>query len=293
MCGLCVVPRLWPRHSGAMKLEAWIDDNGALVRSGQAYRQGYSRRAVTEAVGRGTVKRARRTWLYTPQSDRMHVAIAKLGAHLTCVSAAKHYGLWTLPSPRSHIAVPRNSKDKLNRRIYRVHYGSGPLPRPHESVIDRIENVLALVAMCQPLEHATVIAESAIRLGHISAEGLRALPVKSAAFRRVAAEASSLSDSGLETLLRVRLGLLGVTVKQQVRLLGRPVDGLIGERLVIQTDGSTHLTKEQKQRDAEADAQLQLRGFTVLRFTYRDVMSRWDYVEHTILQAIAQGLHRA
>ena len=83
-------------------------------------------------------------------------------------------------------------------------------------------------------------------------------------------------------------------MRQQVVLLGRPVDLLIGERLVIQVDGfAHHSSSAQRSKDVAFDAELTLNGYTVFRFTYAQVMHDWDTVERTIARAIAAGAHLA
>ncbi|MCK8475579.1 endonuclease domain-containing protein [Microbacterium aurugineum] len=70
------------------------------------------------------------------------------------------------------------------------------------------------------------------------------------------------------------------------------MDLLIGDRLVIQIDGATH-TGEQRDKDIAHDAQLVLRGYRVLRFSYEQVMHRWPEVQSVIMEAVAQGAHLA
>ena len=105
--------------------------------------------------------------------------------------------------------------------------------------------------------------------------------------------ASLLSDSGLETLFIARLRGLPLRVRQQVRIDGHPVDALIGERLVVQLDGFAHHRADERRRDLRADARLALRGYTVLRFDYQQVLFDWPFVEGAVLTAVAQGLHLA
>jgi len=108
----------------------------------------------------------------------------------------------------------------------------------------------------------------------------------------VRAVASGLADSGLETLPVSRLAASGIRVDQQVLLEGHSVDGLIGDRLVLQTDGfSFHSTAEQRREDIAHDRRLALLGYTVLRYDYRQVLFEWPRVEAEIRQALAQGLH--
>jgi len=90
----------------------------------------------------------------------------------------------------------------------------------------------------------------------------------------------------------VRLRPHGLPVRQQVVIAGRPVDILIGKRLVIQTDGwEFHSSSAQRSADIAHDAELRLRGYTVLRFSYAQVVHGWPEVERTILRAVAAGLH--
>ena len=81
-------------------------------------------------------------------------------------------------------------------------------------------------------------------------------------------------------------------VRQQAVLAGKPVDALVGEWLVLQIDGwSHHSSSAQRTKDIAHDAELRLRGYTVLRFSYAQVVHDWPGVERTIRRALAAGLH--
>jgi hypothetical protein len=67
---------------------------------------------------------------------------------------------------------------------------------------------------------------------------------------------------------------------------GHPVDGLIGEHLVVQIDGFSHHRAEQRRRDLRAGARLVLRGYTVLRFDYVQVLLAPDEVIGTISEPL-------
>jgi very-short-patch-repair endonuclease len=84
---------------------------------------------------------------------------------------------------------------------------------------------------------------------------------------------------------------LGVVVRQQVWIDGHPVDGLIGDRLVVQIDGFAHHQAADRRRDIAADARLRLRGYTVMRFDYHQLLYDWQTVVHLVSAAIAEGLH--
>ena len=81
-------------------------------------------------------------------------------------------------------------------------------------------------------------------------------------------------------------------MRQQVVVDEYPVDLLVGDTLIVQVDGTHHLEQRQRRRDIRADGRLVLRGYTVLRFDYQQILFDWPYVERTILAAVAQGLHR-
>ena len=77
-------------------------------------------------------------------------------------------------------------------------------------------------------------------------------------------------------------------------LAGHPVDGLIGEFLVVQVDGfAHHRSAEARRRDIAHDAKLTLLGYTVLRFDFEQVFFGWEEVLETIRIAMAQGMHRS
>jgi len=101
-----------------------------------------------------------------------------------------------------------------------------------------------------------------------------------------------LSDSGLETIVVVRLSGWGVPLRQQVQLAGHRVDIVIGSHLVVQIDGyAHHSSSAQRGSDVAHDAELRLRGYTVLRFSYAQIVHDWEDVERTLQAAIARGLH--
>jgi very-short-patch-repair endonuclease len=136
--------------------------------------------------------------------------------------------------------------------------------------------------------------ESAINRSLIAPDVLGRIRWRSERARRIAGVASRLSDSGLETTFTGILRALGIPFRQQVWIDGRPVDVLIGDRLIIQLDGfAHHADAVSRRRDIEADARLRLRGYTVLRFDYHQVFFQVELVQEIVRTAIAQGLHLA
>lgn len=175
-----------------------------------------------------------------------------------------------------------------------AHWSARIAPPAGYGLIESVEDAMAHIASCVSPADSRIMWESAMRVESLSLEAVRRVEWPSAAARSCAATVTGLSDSGLETIAVVKLSRWGIPIRQQVVLAGRPVDLLIGERLVVQIDGfEHHSTSAQRTKDVALDAELVLRGYTVLRFTYAQIVHDWDSVERTIARAIAAGAHRA
>jgi very-short-patch-repair endonuclease len=207
------------------------------------------------------------------------------------VSAAKRDGWWVPDVDRVHVAV-RGNASRISADGLHLHWAGGPAPVGHTTVIEPVVNVLFQVARCLPRIDALAVWESAIRKGRADPGVLSRVAWRSAEASALASVASALSDSGLETRFVVGMRELGIEVRQQVVIDGHPVDGLIGDCLVVQLDGFAHHSQPgDRRRDIAADARLVLLGYTVLRFDYAQIFFAWDEVVSTIQLAMAQGLH--
>jgi very-short-patch-repair endonuclease len=264
---------------------------GGLVRSASLVRAGVAKSTIAADVASGALVRLRRVWVAVPEADPHLVAAAREGVVLTCVTRARRLGLWTLTDDdRPHVAAhPHAGAVHVPAAV--VHRSRPLVPRRPDELEDPIENVLALVAVCQPHERALAIWDSALRQGAVDALALARFDLGSRA-RALREEASAYRDSGLETFVVVRLRFLRVPVVSQVVIDGRPVDILIGERLVLQIDGGHHVGM-QRAADIAHDARLTLMGYHVIRVTYGQVVDQWPAVLDLILRAIGQSLHRA
>jgi very-short-patch-repair endonuclease len=277
-----------------MDIESWLRQHQRIAHTADLLNAGASRYAIRLAVERGVVHRVRRDWIATTDCDPSLVLAAGLGGRLTCVTAAQRLGLWTLSDHKIHVVVRGNASRLQVRPDVTVHWGQGVVPIGPHNLTDPIENALVHIAACQPLESAVTIFDSALRKHVVSVQQLARLRCSSRRFQRARDAATESSDSGIESLPRLRLRRHGILMRQQVVIDGHPVDGLIGDRLVIQIDGyGPHSDAAQRRKDLKQDARLRLMGYTVLRFDYYQILGEWAYVESTILSAIAQGLHLA
>lgn len=275
-------------------LEKWLRGQGGIAHRQAALDAGFSPVALRRAGG---VRRIRRAWLALPDAPEHEVIAAHAGGRIACVSIAQRRGWW-MPDEgdgRVHLALRAHGRsDGVSDFPGVVHWTEALAPVSPWALEESVEDALAHVAVCLPREQALVVWESAMRK-----EGLNALALRQVAWTTTdatwcAQNATGLSDSGLETIFRYRLSGWGVPLRQQVVLAGRPVDVLIGDRLVIQIDGyAYHSSSADRTRDVAHDAELRLRGYTVLRFTYAQVLHDWPAVARTVARAIASGAHIA
>ena len=230
----------------------------------------------------------RRGWVALPDAQVHLVDAARAGVVISCISRAKQLGLWVLDEPSLHVAIGAHAA--VPSVPGRVHWSKPVVPRHPDALVDPIENVLALVAACQPFENALVIWESALNKRLVTHDLLARLPLGPQA-RRLLEASRPFSDSGLESLFFSRLGWLDVRIVPQAWIEGHRVDFLIGDRLVIQIDGGHHFGA-QRDADNEHDAALGLLGYRVIRVGYRQMIDDWPGVQDRIARAVAQGMHR-
>lgn len=273
-------------------LAAWFARRNGVAHTSDARAAGFSGHEIRRLVMSGGASRERRSWLVAPGVPFDQVAATRVGGRLTCVSAAKRNGWWVPDFEDIHVAVTGNAS-RLDSCGLRVHWAVAPAPVGHTTVEEPVVNVLFQVARCLPPADGLAVWESAIRVGAADPRMLARVAWRNDAAARFASLASTLSDSGLETRFLSGMRSIGVEVRQQVLIDGRPVDGLIGRYLVVQLDGfAHHSSAADRRRDIAADAQLALLGYTVLRFDYAQVFFDWEYVQTTIQLAIAQRLHQ-
>ncbi|MGO2470853.1 MAG: endonuclease domain-containing protein [Microbacterium gubbeenense] len=234
----------------------------------------------------------RRKWLILPGAGYGTREAARVGGALTGVSALDRYELWKPPGLRDgrvHIGVaPDAHVDRGERTV--LDRGRTVVARSPRSLIDPLPNVLANIARILPPVDAFAVWESAVTQKHATPEQIRGLPWRTETARSLAEQVSRLSDSGIESMFVANCRRARIPVVQQVRIAGRRVDALVGAHLVVQLDGyAFHSDAAQRRQDIAHDRQLALMGYTVLRYSYHDIVYDWPRVEREIRAAIAQG----
>lgn len=267
-----------------------LSKRGGVIRSSELVARGMTRYRIQQEVIAGGLIRFKKGWLATPTADPQIVAAATAGLTLSCVTQAARLGLWVRRVPKSeHFGVPRPGSERRPDGSV-LHYHAPIVPRERFALVDTIENVLMLVAQCEPFEDAVATWDSALNKNLVDRAGLDLLPLPTAS-KRVLQATDPFADSGLESYFRLRLNWMRLPLVAQAWLVGRRVDFLIGSRLVVQIDGAHH-TGPQRDVDIEHDAQLRLRGFTVIRVSYTQVMHSWPETQALIMRAVAVGLHQ-
>ncbi|MEW1962670.1 DUF559 domain-containing protein [Microbacterium sp. NPDC077644] len=267
---------------------AQLRERGGIARTNTLLLDGASPHALRKLKESGRIQTVRNGWVALPDADRMKITAVKRGVILSCVTLAERSGLWVPDGSRIHVAAAAHS-GRVDPGGAVVHWARPVVPRNPDACEDSLVNALVLVAICRPFEEALVIWESALNKQLTDREAIARLPLPPAALA-VLESARPFADSGLETMVIHRLRWLRLRLLPQVWILDRPVDVLIGDRLVLQIDGGHHVGR-QRTSDIEHDARLKLRGYHVIRVGYDQVMNQWPQVQALIMDAVAQGLH--
>ncbi|TAM67719.1 MAG: DUF559 domain-containing protein [Microbacteriaceae bacterium] len=283
-------------QADSVEIEPFVRSHDKIVHRAVLRQQGISAYRVRRAIESKDVFRVGRHRVAVNGCNPQLLRAVQLGGQLTCVSAALYRELWTKDDGRLHVAVsPAFSGQSADGETPTplLHWGRGLAPTHVTDTIVSVINMLSHIALCQPPELAVAIFDSALNKGVIARQELIQLSrAAGGRMQRVVDLCTAGADSGIETLIRVRLGWRGIAMRIQVSIDGHPADGLIGEWLVIQADGyGPHSGSPQRSKDLKQDARLLLQGYTVLRFSYAQILYEWEYVEEEILAAMAQRLH--
>lgn len=267
---------------------------GRMARTSELRRRGVSRTELARAVRSGEVMRPRQGVYALPETPEAWVHAASHGGAIGCAEAAAAHGLWVLDLPPvQHVwmgdaGTPRSECDDCV-----VHWDEGRVrvgkPAP-------VPNALLQIATCCSEDAFFAALESALRQSLLSPAGLiwlrRHLPTS---MRWLVSFARADADSGLESLIRLRLHRIGIRVSTQVPIhrVGE-VDFVIGERLILEADGrENHAREKERSKDLRRDAAAAAAGYTTLRFTYELIVDDWPLVEAAIRGALARGAHLA
>jgi very-short-patch-repair endonuclease len=243
-----------------------------------------SRSALSASVLAGLVVSPHRGVWALASIDEHRRRAAELSGVLSHLSAARAWG-WKVKSVGDPwVTVPRN-RTVLRARAVHVVYAT----LDAGDVVDGRTSPLRTVIDCSrrlPFDEALAVADSALRSGLVGIEEFRRAAERlkgkgCGAARTVADRASGLAANPHESVLRAHcLQVRGLRMSPQVRLdLG--TDGVrpdlvdVRRRLVVEAESfEWHGSRERYRRDVERYTLMVANGWTVLRFTWEQVMLR-------------------
>ncbi|MDP9820255.1 DUF559 domain-containing protein [Nocardioides massiliensis] len=253
-----------------------------------------SRADLDRAVAAGDVIRKSRGTYAVPEADAAMEAAVRLGGLVSHTSAALLHG-WAVKSVPQlpHVTVSRGRRLPREARELAVVHRAELTAR--DGWVATKETTLEQCLRQLPFDEALSVADSALRAGfgtqllaHI-ADTAKGPGARQA--RRIAAAATLLAANPFESTLRaIALDVPGLSVRPQVTLpgLGRP--DLVDERLrlILEADSFTwHGNRAALAADCRRYNRFVVEGWTVLRFSYEDVMGRPDDVRRVLVAAVA------
>jgi very-short-patch-repair endonuclease len=266
---------------------------GGVATTARLHRYRVDDRALAAAVDAGTLVRPRRgTYALAGLPPEALAALAH-GGVLCCVSAARAYGLWMLDDdPAVHVWLGPDGRAHDHPGCGCVaHRDRGSRTR---GAVVPVEQCLVQILGCRGPEAFFAALESALRQRVLSAGGRgRVRTLVPETHRWLVDLARDDADSGLESLLRLRLHRRGIRLRPQVPIPGvGTVDFVIGDSVILEADGRTH-EGDGRHRDLVRDAVAMTLGFVTLRYDYALIVHEWELVEQAVLAALERGLHRS
>lgn len=258
------------------------------------------RSALRRAVATGNLVRLRRGVYGLPElADDVGVAASWAGV-LSHRSAALRHG-WAIKAPpsRTEIVLPRNrrARPELRRPAATLRYRD---LEPWE-VVDGVTEPVRTVVDCArdlPLDEALCVADSALRCGAVVDDDLGAVVDRlvgpgSARARRLIGLADARAANPLESTLRaICLAVPSLRLVPQCEIAEKGIWAQVDladrrRRLVVEAEGyATHGTRAGFDRDIRRYTELTAAGWTVLRFTWTQVMFAPDWVRAQVAAAV-------
>ncbi|MDR6867269.1 very-short-patch-repair endonuclease [Microbacterium resistens] len=263
---------------------------GGVARGSELAAHGCTRKALSGAVHRGEILRVRPGVFAARSAPPDIVAAAAHGGALTCGGALRHHGVWTLDDDEgTHVWLGAGGRVHDHGRCDCVaHF------RPGRMRLGAAPVELALVHAydCHGGEYFFAAFESAWNarlLGAAARSRVRAAIPASARWLVDLARADA--QSGIESLVRLRLHLLGIRMESQVWLSGvGRVDFVIEGRIVLEADGrENHESRSRRHHDLHRDAVASRLGYETLRFDYAMIIHDWPTVVEAVLAALARA----
>ena len=280
-----------------------ISTLGFLSRSATLRTMGHSQRAIDSALRAGTLLRPVRSWVATPHAERDAVIALLHGGVLTGASALGSLGVWRGVDRSINILVPPNNPGRISRCPVPLttfvpprHLTTGVVKHWGEQrfstrALDwRASAVDALTVFAHGTELEQFVAAvdsalytRALRPSELSAL-FHALPAR---FQGALPLINGRSESGTESIARLRLAAVARSIEIQVPVGRHRIDILLDGWLAIEID-SEEWHSDSRVGDLRKSTWLTGRGFRVEHYDYQQVMNEWPSVERAIREALAK-----
>lgn len=285
-----------------------IRRSGLFLRRRDLLARGYSDAAIRHALAARQIFRVRQGWYSIPRAPDHAVRAVRVGGRLTGVSALESYGLRVPRRDRVHIAVPENAC-RLRRPAdrhqalraedgVRVHWIDSRRERHASPWRVPVDDALLAVLVLEPRDVAVACASAVMRAKRWSRARLHAVFARAPERVRCwQALVSELDESHGETFVRLWFHDAGIWFEQQpeVEGVGR-LDFRLSPNVFVEVDGAQHdpgWTGEggsTYEHDRDRDAALAARNGRALRWTYRQLYSRWPQCLAALETAVADDL---
>jgi very-short-patch-repair endonuclease/predicted transcriptional regulator of viral defense system len=218
------------------------------------------------------------------------VLYAGRGAGLSHGTAAFWWGLIKYPPPLIHVSTPgyRRSRDGIRvhqrRNVERVQRNGLPVTTVAQTLIDFAadgEHDLLRFALANADYHRLLNIAAVEAIRHRGVPGSARLRAALAVHRpELAYTRSEIERLLIELCESHRLPLPKLNVYRRGWLVDAAWDE---QRLIVELDGyNSHRTKAQLESDHKRDLELRAAGYTVLRYTWRQLTETPDAVAHDI-----------
>lgn len=241
-----------------------------------------TRKRLRRAVADRTIVHVSRGRYALPSADLARSLAAEIDGHLRLLSAVAHWG-WESKWPAHHpqLGVARRPARPVEAEVF-----VGDVPRRDVDgwATSKVRTVLDCAAEL-PFDEALAVADSALRHEDVTRDELEAAMGDDPRVRRVVAHATHLAANPFESVLRAILVEAGIgLVPQWETTIGRVTyDPDLAEPfagLAIEANSwRFHAGKGEHDDDCRRYNALIVGGWTVLRFTWEQVMfSPWEVV---------------
>ena len=270
--------------------------------------RGYTDGDIRFALRSRWIFRVRQGWYSVPSAPDHAVRAVRVGGRLTGISALETYGLRVPRREFVHIAVPANAcrlrRPGDRRQVLaradgiRVHWTDSRREQHATPWRVSIDDALLAVLVLESRDIAVACASAIMRHKRLSLARLHAVFAR--APRRVRcwlSLVSALDDSHGETFVRLWFQDAGIWFEQQSRVegVGR-LDFRVSPNVYVEVDGGQHDPswkgegESSYERDHDRDAELAALHGRSLRWTYRQLYSRWAQCLAALEAAVADDL---